>query len=60
MKAGDRALSPIFGEIVIRQVFDSEEEARKAGYYYDAHVFILGFKVLADDRRGFCAVRVPV
>lgn len=60
MKAGDRALSPIFGEIVIGAVYETEAEARKDGYYYDAHVFIREYKVLANDKRGFCAAKVAV
>lgn len=60
MKAGDRALSPIFGEIVVGAVYESETEAREAGYYYDAHVFVRGYKILANDKRGFCAAKVAV
>lgn len=51
MKPGDTMRSPIFGNITIDEVFDSEGAARAAGYYYDAHVNDDGwrYKVLGGN-----------
>jgi len=48
----------IFGRVEITEAFDSELEARAAGYYYDAHVYLINdfggiepvdYKVLAKS-----------
>ena len=51
MKSGERYVSPIFGEIEIEEVFESEDAARAAGYYYDAHISVRGWKVLGNVSR---------
>ena len=51
MKSGETYVSPIFGEIEIDEVFESEDAARAAGYYYDAHVSARGWKVLGNVSR---------
>ena len=63
MKPGDVIRSPIFGEVEITEVFETEAEARAAGYCYDAmvndHQWI--WKVLAghaeDGKPRFSACR---
>lgn len=47
MKAGDKVYTPRFCTVRIEEMFDSAEEAHKAGYieptyYEDAHYGILG------------------
>ena len=51
MNVGERYVSPIFGEIEIDEVYESEDAARAAGYYYDAHVSARGWKVLGNVSR---------
>lgn len=66
MNVGERYMSPIFGMITVDEVYESEDEARMAGYYYDAHVSALGYKVLGNlsryspvtPERSFAAARV--
>ncbi len=55
---GDRVWTAIFGEVDVMEVFETEEAARAAGYYFDGHAYLIGefggvevapYKVLARD-----------
>ena len=63
---GEIVRTAIFGEVALLEVYDSEAEARRAGYCYDAHIAggdwpYAGWKVLARStdfvHREFCAAR---
>lgn len=40
----------IFGRVTVTEMFDTESEARAAGYYFDGHAFLVN---------GFGGVEVP-
>lgn len=39
---GDRVWTAIFGEVDVLEVFETEEAARTAGYYFDGHAYLIG------------------
>lgn len=62
MEIGDLIETAIYGRVTISVIYESEAEARAAGYHSDAHVKggdwpYTAWKVLYDGER-FAAVRV--
>lgn len=64
MNIGDRKETAIFGSVLIDEIYETEAEARAAGFYADAHLKTgawpdTEWKVLYDGAH-YAAVRCPL
>lgn len=62
MKKGDKVYTPRFCTVRIKEVFDTQKEARAAGYYEPTHYdkdpnYAIQGKHTGENRMQFAAVR---